>query len=79
MINVSFIEQNSLFFYFRHPQYQSRPLFINLVELLSRPEIDLLIWSEEDRSVHQQAAVLGAPLEAGKELYPELQNSYKKP
>ena len=26
--------------------------------------------------VHPQAAVLGAPLEAGKDLYPELQQMY---
>ena len=28
--------------------------------------------------VHPQAAVLGAPLEAGKDLYPELQGTYKQ-
>ena len=27
--------------------------------------------------VHPQAAVLGVPLEAGKDLYPELQQMYK--
>ena len=37
---------------------------------------DLLSWSEEDMRVHPQAAVLGAPLEAGKDLYPELQGTY---
>jgi len=37
---------------------------------------DLLSWTEEDTRVHPQAAVLGAPLEAGKHLYPELQETY---
>jgi len=37
---------------------------------------ELLGWSEEDKKVHLQAAVLGAPLESGKDLYLELQEMY---
>ena len=40
------------------------------------PVTDLLSWSEEDMRVHPQAAVLGATLEVGKDLYPELQRTY---
>ena len=45
------------------------PDFAELVHALSSPVTDLLSWSEEDMRVHTQAAVLGAPLEAGKDLY----------
>ena len=62
--------------YYRHPDKSSRPSFTEVVEALSEPEIDLLCWSEEDTAVHPQAAVLGAPLEAGVNLYPELQGTY---
>ena len=52
----------------------SRPDFAELgVHALAT---DLLSWSEDDMRVHPQAAVLGAPLEAGKYLYPELQGTY---
>ena len=61
----------------RHPQASSRPTFSLLLQALCQPEIELLSWSEEDMRVHPQAAVLGAPLEAGKDLYPELQQIYK--
>ena len=61
----------------RHPQASSRPTFSQLLQALCQPEIELLSWSEEDMKVHPQAAVLGVPLEAGKDLYPELQQMYK--
>jgi len=40
-------------------------------------DAEILIWAEEDTRVHPQAMVLGASLEAGKDLYPELQDTYK--
>jgi len=46
------------------------------VQALSSPVTDLLSWTEEDTRIHPQAAVLGAPLEAGKDLYPKLQETY---
>ena len=62
----------------RHPESSSRPTFSELLQVLSQgSETDLLRWSEEDMRVHPQAAVLGAPLEAGKDLYIELQNAYQ--
>ena len=60
----------------RHPEKSSRPSFPQVVETLSEPDFELLCWTEEDLKVHPQAAVLGAPLEAGKDLYPELQKAY---
>ena len=61
---------------FQASGHTSRPSFTEVVEALSEPEIDLLCWSEEDTAVHPQAEVLGAPLEAGVDLYPELQGTY---
>ena len=60
----------------RNTDKPSRPDFAELVRALSSPAIDLLTWSEDDMRVHPQAAVLGAPLKAGKDLYPELQGTY---
>ncbi len=62
--------------FFRHPDKSSRPSFTEVLEALSEPETDLLCWSVEDTAVQPQAAVLGAPLEAGVDLYPELQRTY---
>ena len=61
---------------YRNADKPSRPDFDELVRALSSPVTDLLSWSEEDVRVHPQAAVLGAPLKAGKDLYPELQGTY---
>ena len=60
----------------RNVDKPSRPDFAELLHTLSSPVTDLLSWSEEDMRVHPQAAVLGALLEAGKDLYPELQGTY---
>ena len=68
---------HTLILYSRHPQASSRPTFSQLLQALCQPEIELLSWSEEDMRVHPQAVVLGAPLESGKDLYPELQRMYK--
>jgi len=60
----------------RNTDKASRPAFAELVQTLSSPVTDLLSWTEEDTRIHSQATVLGAPLEAGKYLYPELQETY---
>ena len=51
----------------------SRSAFAELVQALSSPVTELLSWTEEDTRIHPQAVVLGAHLEAGKDLYPQLQ------
>ena len=66
----------SLLPHHRHPKTSSRPSFTTLVQIFSQAEADLLIWSEDDLSVHSQVSVLGAPLEAAKDLYPQLQTLY---
>ena len=54
-----------------------RPDFAKVESILHQSGDDeLLAWSEEDKAVHPQASELGAPLEAGKALYPKLQNLY---
>ena len=54
----------------RHPDSSARPTFTEIVTALSEPSADLLPWSEA------MAAVLGGPLEASIDLYPELQRAY---
>lgn len=61
---------------FRHPETSSRPTFANLVSRLSQPEWAIILWTRRDKETHPQAAILGAPLEAGQGLYLELQNAY---
>jgi hypothetical protein len=46
------------------------------MEQLSLPDTKLLKWSEEDKSVHPDAARLGADLKCGEELYKDLQAKY---
>ena len=60
----------------RHPDRASRPSFAQMVETLSQPHFDLLMWREADTKLHPQVMVVGAPLEAAENLYPELQKSY---
>jgi len=47
-----------------------------LLHTLCQHEAEILSWSEKDIKVNPQAAVLGSPLEAGKDLYPKLQKIY---
>ena len=47
-----------------------------MTAFLSNPSL-LLKWTAKDRSVSPQASMLGAPLEEGRGLYPNLQLRYK--
>ena len=76
MVMVVYEKITIVLLIFRNVDKPSRPDFAELVHTLSSPVTDLLSWSEEDMRVHPQAAVLGAPLEAGEDLYPELQGTY---
>lgn len=62
----------------RHPDPSSRPTFPVLAGILQGSEEVLLAWAdeEEDTASHTLYAVLGASLEAGKELYAEVQHLY---
>ena len=60
----------------RHPEKSGRPTFPALHKTLSQDSRALLPWSVEDHKTHPQATVLGAALEAGKDLYTDIQDSY---
>ena len=45
---------------------------------LSLPDTKLLKWLEKDKSVHPEAAKLGADLLCGEGLYKDLQLKYKE-
>ena len=62
----------------RHPSAPRRPSFEDLARQLSLPDTKLLEWSEEDKSVHPEAAQLGADLLCGEELYKDLQTRYQR-
>ena len=67
------------FFATRNPEKSSRPTFYHLHDELSKnPRSNKLLDMTDERSteLHPQSGVLGAPLEAGKNLYPALQSAY---
>ena len=61
---------------YRHPETSERPSFVILVSKLSQPDYKVLYFLASDKGIHRQASVLGAPLEAGQNLYLDLQNMY---
>ena len=58
----------------RNPVPELRPSFSDMFLELQQPDFKLLTWTAED--VTEQARTLGAPLEAGKELYTDIQRLY---
>ena len=46
------------------------------MQRFSLPDTKLLKWSEEDKTTDPEAATLGADLDAGQELYKDLQERY---
>ena len=62
----------------RNPVHKSRPNFYTLLRTISQPSYVLFHWIEEDKKAGgPQCDALGAPLEAGHNLYLDLQNTYK--
>ena len=61
----------------RHPDKHCRPTFPSLCQSLAEEAGSLLQLIEGDDQGHPQASLLGAPLEAGALLYPDLQNTYQ--
>ena len=45
---------------------------------MNQSQSTLLNWESSDTAVHHQATLLGAPIEAGFDLYPDLQKVYAK-
>ena len=53
----------------------SRPLFSQILPEFQHPDFKFLIWEEEDVAAYsEEARTLGAPLEAGEELYHDLRH-----
>ena len=62
---------------YRNPVPESRPSFPDIMLELQSPDFKLLRWTAEDLAAYsEQARTLGAPLEAGEQLYTNIQNSY---
>ncbi|CAI8019410.1 Megakaryocyte-associated tyrosine-protein kinase [Geodia barretti] len=53
------------------------PSFPSVCQTLAEEANSLLQWREEDSLCHPHACLLGAPLETGASLYPDLQNAYQ--
>ena len=65
--------------YGRNPEPESRPTFPDIQTVIQRPDFKLLTWTAEDVAAYtEEARTLGAPLEAGEELYTDIQNTYMK-
>ena len=60
----------------RNPEHHERSTFEDLARELSTDSEALLSWSQQDKETSSKASVLGATLEKGKHLYPDLQNKY---
>ena len=60
----------------RHPETSQRPSFRDIVLTLVGSEKMVLNIPEEDSSANPLAGVLGAPLEAGENMYSELFKRY---
>ena len=62
---------------YRNSAPSERPSFQDIVRQLSLPDTKLLKWTEEEKSVHPEAAQLGADLLCGEGLYKDLQACYR--
>ena len=67
----------NIIIYSRAPEMTQRPSFQDIIRQLSLPDTKLLKLSEEDKSVHPEAATLGAGLLCGEGLYKDLQARYQ--
>ena len=60
----------------RHPDASSRPNSINLVVVLQCPDFQILKWLAKDSHNSEKAQTLGASIEVGHSLFPDLQKTY---
>lgn len=65
-------------FTFRHPTASERPSFGDILASSLREREEILSVPEKDCNSHDQANLLGASLEAGLEMYKDIQNIYLK-
>ena len=61
---------------YRHPFASNRPGFRELTIVLTGSHLTLLHIPQKDLHAHKLAGVLGSPLEAGKNMYTDLQNKH---
>ena len=74
---VTLLRLPPLIFHCRNPEPDLRPEFTDVLLDLMRPDFKLLTWTAEDVAAHnEQARTLGAPLEAGENLYTDIQKRY---
>ena len=62
--------------FYRHPTATDRPSFRELFLALTGEKSQVLHIPQTDDEIHPLAGVLGSPLEAGKNMYKDLQNKY---
>uniref|UniRef100_A0A1X7U906 Protein kinase domain-containing protein n=1 Tax=Amphimedon queenslandica TaxID=400682 RepID=A0A1X7U906_AMPQE len=62
----------------QNPDSNHRPTFKDILDKLTEDPEGLLHWSDENKAVHESSSVLGSDLEAGQDLYPELQQIFVK-
>ena len=61
----------------RHPEAASRPTFFDTLLALQRPDFQVLKWTcEEVAAYSKEARTIGSPIEAGQELYTDIQHVY---
>ena len=60
----------------RHPVAGARPKYRDILTSLLQEEKRVLDIPIEDASTHPEACLLGAPMEAGKDMYLGLQHCY---
>ena len=66
-----------LYTYNRHPEARNRPHPGMVLRTLQKSDRNLLQWSmPDDDKTNGQVAMLGAPLTASEQLYPDLQSMY---
>lgn len=61
----------------RHPSTSDRPRFREMVLILISDEEEVLYIPPEALYSHKMAGEVGAPLEAGTAMYPELEKTYQ--
>lgn len=77
MMVILFITNPCCLVQCRHEEAARRPVFSAIVTMLGHDDSMLLCWNEEDISCCPlEAKTLGAPKEASKELYKDLQDYY---
>ena len=65
-----------LLYLIRNKDSHNRPQFRDIHQILSQNDEHVLKIPDKDLQTHSQAGVLGAPLEAGENMYIDIQKTY---